>query len=119
MTEYQMALTEWLSATDAFNAMDEPESGPIRDRLIAAAQRFRRAQRPEATSDEDQPPSRVDLDRPIRSATIAARDPSHSPQPGRPASVWSNDQEELMLESAESRTAPFPPDRLSDNAFRG
>lgn len=47
MSEYKKALAEWLSATDAFNAMGEPQSGPIRDRLTAAAERFRRAQHPE------------------------------------------------------------------------
>ncbi len=55
MNEYRAALAEFHSATAAFNALGEPQSGPVRDRLDAAVERFIRAQREKADSEENVP----------------------------------------------------------------
>ncbi|WP_280455533.1 hypothetical protein [Nocardia brasiliensis] len=51
MSEYEADLAEWSSAAETSNA-GEPLSGPVRDRITAAAERSRRAQRPEDTSED-------------------------------------------------------------------
>ncbi|WP_167837691.1 hypothetical protein [Nocardia altamirensis] len=54
MTEYERAVREFRSATDAYNLMGEPESGPIRDRLDLAVDQFIRADRRKASGEDDE-----------------------------------------------------------------